>query len=327
MASFVKSVCILALICAVQSIDSHDQCYSCISTEDGYACAFPSPASNKCSVFSEVFSTNRCYTKTIDGNLIRGCIGDKFVPELAQCKDGNCEACTAANTPCNDKQISDTCIQCESSDPHSKCKKYPGSERSVFCSLNNKISSGCYLKVNNETYKRGCVEHLRTDEKEQCSDSDENWKCKTCSYPNCNQRAVFELYCGKCDGSKETGCAQASTISSDFCIPFSESCVTSIDKNGHTHRGCASYEDLVSNKFPGYPNLYSMCYTKYCNRYTFPADRLRCFQCSGSDCDDSSAKACNSFYNESCYGYLTKGISRAIRLNFNLFSNGFFFCR
>lgn len=55
---------------------------------------------------------------------------------------------------------------------------------------------------------------------------------------------------------------------------------------GVTRRGCLSR--LFPNNYCAEPC--DRCNTSLCNRHIFPADRLRCYQCVGSDCTDVTNK-------------------------------------
>ncbi|EDW26035.1 GL14461 [Drosophila persimilis] len=62
-------------------------------------------------------------------------------------------------------------------------------------------------------------------------------------------------------------------------------CVTSITA-GLTRRGCLAR--LHPNGYCAEPC--KRCNTSLCNRHVYPTDRLRCYQCTGSDCIDVTAK-------------------------------------
>ncbi|EDV45928.2 LOW QUALITY PROTEIN: uncharacterized protein Dere_GG18779 [Drosophila erecta] len=69
------------------------------------------------------------------------------------------------------------------------------------------------------------------------------------------------------------------------CQQSGDECVTSISA-GLTRRGCLAR--LYPNGYCAAPC--DRCTTSLCNRHVYPTDRLRCYQCSGSECIDVASR-------------------------------------
>lgn len=95
------------------------------------------------------------------------------------------------------------------------------------------------------------------------------------------------LECYVCDSAEDSECATrpGQQLEVEECSQSDDECVTSISA-GLTRRGCLGR--LYPNGYCAAPC--DRCNTSLCNRHVYPADRLRCYQCSGSDCIDVAAK-------------------------------------
>lgn len=246
----------------------------------------------------------RCYTKVTNGILERGCA--PFFEDVCD-NERNCEVCDGGNW-CNNRTFHDTCIQCSG---EYGCRHQPDpSLFTTICSLKSvENSEGCYLAKSGKTYTRGCMEDLSDVDRIQCQgQSDE---CQRCTSPNCNQKIDFNIDCYECNGKGNTRCARSENLTQISCDGYSKTCVTGIDGNGITHRGCVPY-DGYSTRSPQFPDGFQRCFSNLCNGEVFPENRTKCYQCEGVDCtyvkyQDAILKPCYSQRDE-CYSYVSKGI-------------------
>lgn len=271
-----------------------------------------------------------CYSRVVNGTLYRGCVGDKIVGNFmsssytkSDCQnDENCEICRSYS--CNDRVFSDKCIKCSGSDLYSACRTDPNPDTmTVMCSLRSLSSSdGCYLKISDDTYQRGCVTDLNYYDKKQCrenSDDSQQHKddCQICNLPNCNQKIDFNSTCHQCDGEFSAQCIRGEDTIEIPCNGFSKVCATGIDANGFSHRDCISNQ--YTSKSPQFPNGFQKCYKNLCNYDIFPNNRTQCYHCDGIDCKygpqengSSILKPC-LLERDICYTYI-EGILHFMKL-------------
>lgn len=250
---------------------------------------------------------DKCYTILIENVIHRGCVSarDALFPDsdsLEKCWNpsvGDCETCSG--NLCNKNAIFDTCIKCNGS---KSTTDHLGEHGPVACSLKEDVKEwhGCYFNITDDTYSRGCVRDLNLKEQRACDM--ESSQCQSCKYPNCNRKEHFSTECFECNGETDSTCARSVELASRVnCNDYSKICVTGIDANGFTHRGCNSY-DLLSSLFP---IGFETCSKHLCNHQIFPADRLQCFQCEGTrECvtlKKLHSDICNN-YMDQCYAYL-----------------------
>lgn len=273
-------------------------CHLCDSIESPQSCLYNvGPLSTCLSEFKQ------CYTLLLENVLYRGCVSatDVHFPSLEsieKCSNSaECEICKDADR-CNRNIIVDTCIKCNESEPISDCR-----DHAVPCSLEKDIGKidGCYLNVANNEH--GCMRNLNVNEQIACET--QSAQCQSCKYPNCNRKEKFSMSCYECNGEIDSTCAQNVELAEEVrCDNFSETCVTGIDSNGLTHRGCISY-DLLN---PTFPLGFDACAKHLCNKQIFPADRLRCYQCEGThECVtlmNLKSEICNNYKDQLCYAYL-----------------------
>ncbi|KAM7352523.1 uncharacterized protein ACRADG_005002 [Cochliomyia hominivorax] len=89
------------------------------------------------------------------------------------------------------------------------------------------------------------------------------------------------LECYSCDSTEDPECATkpGQQIAVEECASETDECVQVV-VSGITRRGCLSR--LFPNRYC--PQPCERCTKPLCNRDVFPADRKRCYQCSGSEC-------------------------------------------
>lgn len=256
------------------------------------------------SVLSTCNSTlDKCYTIIVNDTVHRGCVGDDRFPDLhsiKKCSDPKqCEIC---NSPfCNGRSISDVCIKCNSMETSFGCKEDPFIGFTVACSLAQ--IDGCYLKVTDNSYERGCIRDLNSNEQRHCQKQSKH--CQTCSFPNCNQKANFMTKCYECHSPTCVNKAEHSRLQID-CEGLSESCATGISADGFLHRGCFSYHGIESI----FPLGFEFCADNLCNNEIFPINRLKCYHCEGNEtCENVSdlrPEGCSNL-SDRCFSYLDKG--------------------
>ncbi|XP_041565427.1 uncharacterized protein LOC108149877 isoform X1 [Drosophila elegans] len=95
------------------------------------------------------------------------------------------------------------------------------------------------------------------------------------------------LECYACDSAEDVECATrpGQQLEVEECSLAGDECVTSISA-GLTRRGCLAR--LYPNGYCAAPC--DRCNTSLCNRHVYPTDRLRCYQCSGSECIDVTSR-------------------------------------
>ncbi|XP_065357482.1 uncharacterized protein LOC135951719 [Calliphora vicina] len=89
------------------------------------------------------------------------------------------------------------------------------------------------------------------------------------------------LECYSCDSTEDAECATkpGQQIAVEECASETDECVQVV-ASGITRRGCLLR--LFPNRYC--PEPCARCTKSLCNRDIFPADRQRCYQCSGSAC-------------------------------------------
>ncbi|KAH8404334.1 hypothetical protein KR222_007156, partial [Zaprionus bogoriensis] len=95
------------------------------------------------------------------------------------------------------------------------------------------------------------------------------------------------LECYTCDSAEDVDCATrpGQQLEVEECVDLTDECVVSITA-GLTRRGCL--KRLYPNNYCAEPC--DRCNTSLCNRHIYPANRLRCYQCSGAECIDVSQR-------------------------------------
>lgn len=85
-----------------------------------------------------------------------------------------------------------------------------------------------------------------------------------------------------------------------LCVKDNENCVTLIDNEGSTIRGC---ESSISINCSLNDNC-QLCSNDLCNSDVYPKDRKKCIHCEGENCANPStdSKICNIYeVNQKCY--------------------------
>lgn len=285
-------------------------CYSCDSKNSPNECF---GLTDNSIVSTCQTSFDKCYTVIVDDVLYRGCVGDAQFPNeesIEKCSNPSlCQICSDTNQ-CNSNLITDVCLKCggTGSNSSSTCDKQETDKYLIVpCSLkNDEQSNRCFFKVTNDTFAKGCMRHLSSIEQKQCQQQSK--ACYSCSSPNCNQNINV---CYECNGENNLNCTDKIDTENNttriICSDESMACVTGIDANGFTHRGCFSIDGLGST----FPFGFTNCSTSLCNNRIFPSNRLTCYQCEGDiECktlENLRPAICNNFVDQ-CYTYLDGGM-------------------
>lgn len=156
--------------------------------------------------------------------------------------------------------------------------------------------------------KRGCLSHLISSEIQMCRNEDAF--CKTCQNDNCNQKVGFQT-CYSCNSDSDGNCVDnpAAASQPNTCRQYTDTCITVINAEGQTERGCSSEIQTVAT-------INEICDDSNCNSNIYPADRKSCHQCSGNECNqllqdtDISLQVCTNYdANERCFAYLNGACS------------------
>lgn len=249
----------------------------------------------------------QCYTALLDGEVVRGCVGDEVFPtfESTGLQNAAIELCNNDRL-CNQRRIEDTCIICNGNE----CEK-SNVEKEKACSFGK--PSGCYLKKSDKI-ERGCLRMLNERDQLECHKRGSS-VCQSCNSQNCNRKVDFEQKCYYCNGTvqSDADCHIGNANHIDItCIGYASTCIVGIDADGFTHRQCSLNENEDTARFP---KGYELCYGNLCNSNSYPKERKKCFKCSGTaSCNNPSAdllsEDCRRFPDE-CFIYRNKeGTSR-----------------
>ncbi|XP_055295119.1 uncharacterized protein LOC129564893 [Sitodiplosis mosellana] len=286
--------------------DDYDEngftCVECDSRIDGNRCFHVTNIEQFNWCHSKI---GQCYTTLINGEVVRGCVGDAVFPntESTGLHHDTVKLCNN-DALCNKKHILDTCIVCSGNNP--ECKT-PNVNMEKACSLGK--PSGCYLKKEENTLKRGCLMGLNKKERSECLERGSR-VCQSCNTPKCNRKVDFDQKCYYCNGTidSDVNCHTANPNHVEItCIGYASICVVGIDAEGYTHRQCSLNEEEDTARFA---KGYELCYGDLCNSGIYPKDRQTCFKCNGdAACNNPSAdlvgEHCPRFLDE-CFIYENK---------------------
>uniref|UniRef100_A0A182Y074 DUF753 domain-containing protein n=1 Tax=Anopheles stephensi TaxID=30069 RepID=A0A182Y074_ANOST len=160
--------------------------------------------------------------------------------------------------------------------------------------------------------QKGCLGQL--DNVTECSEGGQ--RCTVCdSSDGCNEEPRA-LQCIACSSRDDPRCADpmAAGLSMQMCLVGG--CVTLIDDDGYTVRGCATEYDASSESCTA-AEATATCHVctagDACNNALLPANRLKCYQCSEAACLDVSQQqpsVCQRYSaTEACYAYATSSIN------------------
>lgn len=140
--------------------------------------------------------------------------------------------------------------------------------------------------------------------------------CKTCLEKDCNSKIKFQE-CYSCNSKSDPFCARnVKLTNTEICKPYYSNCSVGIDRSGYIHRQCSDQHQQSSYK-QKFTEQFEICEGDKCNGGIYPADILRCYQCTGDDkkCDlmdkhglNSESCSISSIYDQ-CFTYIGPGKS------------------
>ncbi|XP_021702128.1 extracellular matrix protein A isoform X2 [Aedes aegypti] len=267
--------------------DTRTQCYVC----EGSECVEPSAELLKaCTRYRE---DDHCYTNVVNASWVqRDCWSSL---ENENCGD-YCQSCVVPG--CNNQGVMQpntlTCIKCEDGE----CVgKVDGSKCTSPIMLGRQ--DWCYTFESKGKLSKGCLSDLEENEsiKDACT-NDVDELCVVCSNDNCN--GDFP-YCITCDSENDASCGGylAKVPDSMRTLCEERNCITYVDENGYTRKGCADETNFCEDK-----EHCVECAEPMCNNAAFPEGRILCHQCEncGLDRPIGAPLTCRQYdASDSCY--------------------------
>lgn len=184
-----------------------NKCFVCNSVTDPNCISNPSEVEEK---VCPDYNDNQCCTIINDDKTTqRGCCNDD-ANFRAKCNGENseCSICsTQLNNLCNDKEVLDTCIVCDSK-TNPLCTKEPEKIGESACTVRSlRNTRGCYVQRSRGGTKRGCYEDLSYVIQMQCYEK--KGLCDRCIGKNCNRKVNAQQTCYACNGTNGTSCTEA----------------------------------------------------------------------------------------------------------------------
>uniref|UniRef100_A0A182PPI5 DUF753 domain-containing protein n=1 Tax=Anopheles epiroticus TaxID=199890 RepID=A0A182PPI5_9DIPT len=169
----------------------------------------------------------------------------------------------------------------------------------TICEPYRAESDKCYSLLDRQ--QKGCFGQL--EDIDECNSEDE--RCLVCDWDGCNSGPPV-VECIDCSSSNDPDCVNPMAVKSTKRCPVG-GCVTFIDDNDHTVRGCATDYKLTSTSCAG--TTCHHCSEDSCNNELFPANRLQCYQCSSAGCLDVTTQKpsiCQRYStNDACYTHVS----------------------
>uniref|UniRef100_A0A182JRT2 DUF753 domain-containing protein n=1 Tax=Anopheles christyi TaxID=43041 RepID=A0A182JRT2_9DIPT len=162
------------------------------------------------------------------------------------------------------------------------------------------VDDSCYSFLDRQ--QKGCVRQL--EDSTECNAGDDG-RCVLCNVDGCNSEPRA-LECVVCSSKIEASCVEPMAMVQSRKLCPVGGCVTFIDDDGYTVRGCALDYQLTTALCTG--TTCQVCTNNdACNNALFPLNRLQCYQCSGATCLDVTSQIpsfCQRYSaNDTCYVY------------------------
>ncbi|XP_055306430.1 uncharacterized protein LOC129570749 isoform X2 [Sitodiplosis mosellana] len=289
-------------------------CYSCNSNTTGLDCFGRLAKARGCESHS-----GKCYTFIGDGTVIRGCVGDKIIPDASYCDDPTVCSICSHRSGCNyGPIISEVCISYE---PNTT------TTTSTVCPLTLKPSGCFHMENDGILHRKGCVNELTRDETMECSDSN-NASCKICFGKTCNIKNTLNK-CLICHSQTDPNCVSNTTaVQVKVCPAYENKCYTLINDDKTVQRGCADKDenfirkcyhsnsqcDICSNHVKNVCNdnhLLDTCIV--CDSSTDPLCRKQPEQIKDRACSVNPLKNTDGCYLDSSDGKITRGCVRNLQ--------------
>lgn len=165
-------------------------------------------------------------------NIKRGCMSELDVDERKFCLNKGSKCKTCIGNDCNLKIKFQSCHSCDSIVDGEKCVS---SGRNTNTKLCTNFLANCFINVDNNTVKRGCLNEDMPEK--ECTSG----KCKTCKrLADCNSENIVAEMCISCDSKTDPMCHMNATYSANKTCPLSaglEGCYHHISVDGHHIRG------------------------------------------------------------------------------------------
>lgn len=248
------------------------------------------------------------HSPTDERTVERGCTLQR--PETCE---HPCQKCNT--TACNDQRATMTnplrCAQCSGDecpdiDATDPTEVKPCTEGLLFGRTDQ-----CYTyfdPADGSVQQRGCLSDLAKSAggsaiAAQCLDATDG-SCKLCTDDGCNARSVT---CFVCNTDTDPGCADLLTESSTYRQACGTGRCVSLLDGATTRKGCLEDFNEVDCALKGTCQIFEGTLS---NSAIYPADRIRCYQCSGSGCDEvqssTSSSTCQQYDpDDECYTYVT----------------------
>uniref|UniRef100_A0A182TWG1 DUF753 domain-containing protein n=1 Tax=Anopheles melas TaxID=34690 RepID=A0A182TWG1_9DIPT len=281
------------------------KCYQCSGTA---GCLEPAPNSALyCAIYRE--GEESCYTYFQDERTVeRGCTLQR--PEACE---HPCQKCNT--TACNDQRATMTnplrCAQCSGDECPDINATDPTEVKPCTEGLLFGRTDQCYTyfdSADGSVQQRGCLSDLAKSAggsaiAAQCLDATDG-SCKLCTDDGCNARSVT---CFVCNTDSDPDCADLLTESSAYRQACGTGRCVSLLDGATTRKGCLEDFNEVDCALKGTCQIFEGTLS---NSAIYPADRIRCYQCSGSGCDEvqssTSSSTCQQYDpDDECYTYVT----------------------
>lgn len=289
------------------ALDSFVQCYGCDSASNPNCAIAPTDGMKRtCGNYNDTCFTSRA----TDGQVRRGCLKEMSAQFISACKgnEKNCNVCAGGG--CNNRSVGiERCIECDSSvDPNCVNQLHLFGDGKV-CNANDPMRwQGCYLSVKNGHVNRGCVSDIvDLAQKQTCLDGSDT--CKVCNGRNCNRKETYQS-CYACNSRTDEQCSRVNASATVLCRNYLDTCVVSLQRDGHMRRGCG--EQFTPAELAA-DSQFSRCPGDNCNGHIYPADRLLCHHCNGTDncqylegvINPSTLRPCPRYVqNDGCFSLL-----------------------
>ncbi|XP_068147667.1 G surface protein, allelic form 168 [Drosophila tropicalis] len=227
--------------CNTVDLGVRSSCNQC----SGGNCA--NPQASTCRAVPAEGTDEECYIEVDESGAVYelGCISQFNVSEAVLLETekriwtcsgaNNCNLISALPTPkncklCSSRTDTDCAIDPESVESETLCQ--------------NPVNTHCYSRLLETGHtERGCMADLGGDDYIECLNGGNSTKCSSCSGDNCNEELhpIERLSCHVCSSNEDENC-EAKPTSSSICLLHTgdQQCLTTIDPEGKTQRGCSA---------------------------------------------------------------------------------------
>lgn len=274
-------------------------CYSCSSADDSTCESDPSRTSACLWVNDE----ETCQTSLANNVTTRGCSSSVACDgndyrNCRSCNGSECNAIDLANRVDDGQHglfqtLPLKCHTCEGE--HCLASLGPSTQ----CTLNPEQDCKTVFNLDGQTVRRrGCADDVDDYEDRYCRQHPE--LCFVCKSNECND--AWEL-------TDYTSCVYCNSETDDQCVTYPQSaelgtrqcqgkCLVALLDNKELLRSCLDDKELYDQSACSSDESGSSCAActdGNCNTFAYPADRLSCHVCTGSDCSSSRSESCRAY--------------------------------